>query len=333
LAAGASDLTGGRWDDRFVVTAIASLANRPVQLTARRASRTRKSGELILVALATADDLATGMARAVALLRRALGAERVEWWAPSRDDDAPRLQVADGAGGGSPARFELGPAGFIVCFGGAERRARTTVKRIAPVVRRRFAEERLACEAARLVQRNQALEDFAALVAHELKTPLRAALSAPGGTRFVEQALELVDSVLEAARTGMDAGTANSAMSLAAALGQLGEVNARIDTELPPELPLAPAALHILLRNLIGNAVAAGAHRIHVAGSRSARSWMLVVDDDGVGLAGSEGYASGSGIGLQLCRRLAERLGGALELCPRLGGGTRATIFVGPAGA
>src|SRR6478672_11450196 len=51
-----------------------------------------------------------------------------------------------------------------------------------------------------LARRNEALEDFAALVAHELKTPLHAALLADDPSRLVDEALDLVDELLEAAQ-------------------------------------------------------------------------------------------------------------------------------------
>jgi signal transduction histidine kinase len=58
----------------------------------------------------------------------------------------------------------------------------------------------------------------------------------------------------------------------------------------------------------------------------SSFSWRLVVDDDGVGLAAIDRYDAGSGLGLALCRRIAARFGGALELAARPFGGTRATL-------
>jgi signal transduction histidine kinase len=69
-----------------------------------------------------------------------------------------------------------------------------------------------------------------------------------------------------------------------------------------------------------------GARFVHVAAVWSARSWCLSVDDDGVGLAEPDGYAAGSVLGPALCRRIAARFGGALELTPPLVGGTRATL-------
>ena len=51
-----------------------------------------------------------------------------------------------------------------------------------------------------------------------------------------------------------------------------------------------------------------------------------MVDDDGFGLADVDSYTAGSGLGLSLCRRIAARFGGVLELAARPSGGTRATL-------
>jgi signal transduction histidine kinase len=82
----------------------------------------------------------------------------------------------------------------------------------------------------------------------------------------------------------------------------------------------------VILRNLLSNAVAAGAHHVHVTTAESSRSSRLLVDDDGVGLADVDHYARGSGLGLSLSRRIAGRFGGVLELAPRPSGGTRALL-------
>src|SRR6266542_3393894 len=99
-----------------------------------------------------------------------------------------------------------------------------------------------------------------------------------------------------------------------------------VTTDLQATLPLPHGPLRVLLRNLLPNAVAAGAHHVHVAAVQSSRSWRLSVDDDGVGLAEVDRYAAGSGLGLSLSRRIAGRFGGALELAARPSGGTRATL-------
>jgi signal transduction histidine kinase len=197
------------------------------------------------------------------------------------------------------------------------------------LLRRRCAEERLARVAVELAQRNAALEDFAALVAHELKAPLLAALVTDEPASQVEQALDLIDLLLAAATT---TGPASSAVRdcLDEAVRDLGDVGVEITSDVTPQAPLPAAALRIILRNLLRNATAAGARRIHVHATVSAGSWRLMVDDDGVGL-GAAGYAEGSGLGLGLCRRLAQRHRAALELTALPSSGTRAVLALAAA--
>jgi signal transduction histidine kinase len=188
------------------------------------------------------------------------------------------------------------------------------------------AEDRLALTVMQLARRNEALEDFAALVAHELKTPLHAALLADDPVRFVEEALDVVDALLDAAHNEADAPTFSSA---AEALGQAVEdlrVEVEVTADLATTLPLPQEQLRVILRNLLSNAVSAGARHVHVGARRDRHAWRLLVDDDGVGLAEDDGYASGSGVGLALCRRIAVRFGGELDLAPLQFGGTRATL-------
>lgn len=173
-----------------------------------------------------------------------------------------------------------------------------------------------------LLRRNEALEDFAALVAHELKTPLHAALFADDPSKLVEEAIDLVDELLEAAQ---DAPFEGAFASVAQCLDEIA-TRVEVSSDLTTTLPLPPGPLRVILRNLLSNAAAAGAEHVHVSAGRSARSWRLVVDDDGVGLAAPHHYAAGSGLGLSLCRRIAARFGGVLELAPRPSGGTRATL-------
>jgi signal transduction histidine kinase len=187
---------------------------------------------------------------------------------------------------------------------------------------RSLLEERLARAAMELARRNEALEDFASLVAHELKTPLLAALAADDPSRSIEEALDLVDNLLEAARAEKAAAAFTSPADLLEELG----ADIEITSELSAMVPLPAEPLRVVLRNLVANAVAAGAHHVHVTAMRSAGTWQLFVDDDGSGLEGTGRYASGSGIGFGLCRRIAARFGGALELTPRPLGGTRAAL-------
>jgi signal transduction histidine kinase len=285
----------------------------------------------IVLALATADDLASGMGRVVERIRRDSGAAGIEWWTAG-DDGAVELVAAAGFAHGPRESLPLGSAGVLVVHGGRlDPQIESALRALTPILRRRAAEERLARTTIQLARRNEALEDFAALVAHELKTPLHAALVADDPPRFVEDALDLVDALLEAAHGEPEERTFSSvAESLDQVVEDLG-VDIEIDADLATTLPVAREPLRVILRNLLSNAVSAGARRVQVTAVRSPRSWRLLVDDDGAGLGEVDRYTAGSGLGLSLCRRIAARFGGVLELTPIPSGGTRATLDFGEA--
>lgn len=189
-------------------------------------------------------------------------------------------------------------------------------------LRHRTTEERLTRIAQRLARQNEALEDFAALVAHELKTPLYAAVVADDPSPHLEDALELIDALLQAAQ---NVPTERTFASVSDCLDQAVEdlrADVAVSADMATPLPLPPEALRVILRNLLANAIAAGAQRVHVTTDRSSRSFRLLVDDDGTGLD----YATGSGLGLRLCGRIAGRFGGRLRVSPRPAGGARATL-------
>jgi signal transduction histidine kinase len=280
----------------------------------------------VVLALATADDLASAMDRVVGSVSRSSGANRVEWWTTD-DDGAPRLGAAIGIARGTRSELALGVAGDIVLHGATiEPELESVLTTATPIIRRRAAEERLERTAIDLAQRNQALEDFAGLVAHELKNPLHAALVSDDASTYVEGALDLVESLLEAARSESHKRVfASPAEWIDRAVADVGG-DIGVTTDLRTSLPLPPGPLRVILRNLLSNAVAAGAHHVHVAAVRSAGAWQLLLDDDGVGLGDVDRYAGGSGLGLALSRRIAGRFGGDLELVPRESGGTRAIL-------
>jgi signal transduction histidine kinase len=304
-----------------------STASTIIEFPVRHDERARDALEHdVVLVLATADDLASAMDRVVASVHRSAGANRVEWWTTG-DDGVPRLGAAIGIVRGAPLELPLGAAGKVVVFGGrVERDVESALTTAAPIIRRRAAEERLERTAIDLARRNQALEDFAGLVAHELKNPLHAALVADDASRHVEDALDLVESLLEAAGS---APTDRVFVSPCESVGQAVEdvgADVEITTDVQASLPLPPGPLRVILRNLLSNAVAAGAHHVHVAAVHSSHAWQLLLDDDGVGLAQTDRYAAGSGLGLSLSRRIAGRFGGDLELVPRASGGTRAIL-------
>jgi signal transduction histidine kinase len=192
---------------------------------------------------------------------------------------------------------------------------------------RMTTEEQLTEHVARLARKTEALDDFAGLVAHDVKSSLLAALRDEDPREGLTRALELVDSILVAVRTD-HAGTsvARLADCVQQAIADLGESRIEIVTNVTGQFPIPPDALRLVLRNLLANAIAAGAERIHVSALARGEQRILVVDDDGVGLAATDGYATGAQLGLRMCRRLVERCGCALELRPRAVRGTRAVI-------
>jgi signal transduction histidine kinase len=190
--------------------------------------------------------------------------------------------------------------------------------------------EQLAEHVVRLARKTEALDDFAALVAHDVRSVLITALRSPDSHAGVTRALELVDSILETVRADHGgSGVARIADCVHQAVADLGDHPAEIVTTVTGEFPIPPEALRLILRNLLSNAIAAGAERIYVSALARGDQCVLGVDDDGVGLASTERYAAGAQLGLRLCRRLVERCGGTLELRPRAIRGTRAMIVAG----
>jgi signal transduction histidine kinase len=279
--------------------------------------------QALVFELATAPDLGSGLARVLSMARSASGAARVEWW---EGDD---FVAADGLGSGRRRRFDLGSFGAFVFYGGhLDFQVAAGLQALLPLLRRLRADETLAMKAGELLRRNEALEEFAALVAHELKTPLHEALLASPASEPLQEALDLIDALLRTARDARPLDAVESPIAWFESV--VGDLGVRLDgleitSDLATSLPITVGALRIILRNLLTNALAAGASHVHVAILDSS---TLVVDDDGVGLA-EAGYESGSGLGLELCRRIARTFGARIQLTPRPYGGTRATLAFG----
>jgi signal transduction histidine kinase len=280
----------------------------------------------IVLELATADDVASGMARVVEWVRAGSGAAGAEWWATGDDGATLELVAVEGTSRGRRDSLPLESVGLFVLYGAPiDSDVESALIGVTPILRRRAAEERLARTTIQLTRRNEALEDFAALVAHELKTPLYAALVADDPSHQVEEALHLVETLLQAAQNDGKRTLASVVEALDQAVEDLG-AELEVTVELATTLPLPPEPLRVILRNLLSNAVSAGAQHVYVTAARSTRSWRLLVDDDGIGVGNDDGYAGGSGLGLSLSQRIAGRFGGVLGLAPRPSGGTRATL-------
>jgi signal transduction histidine kinase len=275
----------------------------------------------------SAESVGAAVEDVCALLLRQGAVAGIEWWTRQDAGRSFDLELSAGMTTGARATIELGPVGQLVLFGESAVELASTVGTLRPFLRRRWSEERLAEHASRLARRAEALDGFAALVAHDVKSSLLTALRDEDPRAGLTRALELVDSILEAVRVHeAAAGVAPLEDCVQRAIADIGDSHVEIVAGVTGEFPMPPDALRLVLRNLLANAVAAGAQRIHVSALARGDQRMLVVDDDGVGLDSADGYAAGTHMGLSLCRRLVERCGGVLELRPRAVRGTRAVI-------
>jgi signal transduction histidine kinase len=287
----------------------------------------------LLEAVALSDGAVSGMRRVLDRAQRETGAAGVEWWGPGEDGAFTRI-VTSGSACGEAASVALGRAGVLVIHGGRRSAALdTALEEVAPVIRRRLNEEQLARAAARLAQRNEALDEFAALVAHELKTPLQDALLVEEPRAYISRALDLVGVLLAAAQSGaVSEASSDISSCLDRAVGSLGR-DLRVTSDVAVPVPLPPGPLFVILRNLLSNASSSGATSVHVQSERTLSCSRLLVEDDGAGLGARDRYATGSSLGLPLCRQIAARSGGVLELSSRAPSGSRATLTFASAGA
>jgi signal transduction histidine kinase len=190
-------------------------------------------------------------------------------------------------------------------------------------------ENHLADEVAVLARAYTDVESFVALLAHEVRTRLkvteRALARADGvGLRIASEntwALEeLVEDLLELARARPDAyADAGDAMRwVIEDLGDSADAEIVLGELAAVALPLA--LLRTVLRNLVANALEAGASRVEVFARGDG---AICVRDNGPGMKPAVAakifgpYSSkfgGAGFALGLCREILRRRGGELWL-------------------
>jgi signal transduction histidine kinase len=173
---------------------------------------------------------------------------------------------------------------------------------------------------------------FVSLLAHELRTRLKVtewALCCSGeaglGTarENTRNAQELVETLLELAR-GQAGEPADAGAALCRVLHDLRADLERLEIEIVagalPRLPLPQALLETVLRNLLSNAIEAGASRVEVYARPDG---TICVRDDGPGVPPEQatrifgacsGKLGGAGLGLTLCREILRRRGGDIWL-------------------
>lgn len=222
---------------------------------------------------------------------------------------------------------------------------------------------------------NQLKGDFLATMSHELRTPLSVII---GFSELLNTAslnekqkkwidnihgsgkhlLNLLNDVLELAK--IEAGkmqvraeefnVRDVCEGVASIFRQQAESKRlQLDCDLSENLPLLkqdPQKLKQILWNLLSNAVkfTPEGGRIHVQAFREAQDLVLIVADNGVGIAPEDQEAvfekfrqssqvltreqGGSGLGLSISKELAKLLGGDITLASTLGQGTTFTVRI-----
>jgi signal transduction histidine kinase len=212
----------------------------------------------------------------------------------------------------------------------------------------------LARANAQLERANHDLEEFAAIISHDLKAPMRALrfladdIESELGQAMPEKAHEKLDRLKEQSRRMTDMLTALLEYSSA---GRKSEVLETVDTRAVvrgivgsvhrgaafrievdgtwPVLTTLRAPLDLVLRNLIDNAVKHHDREdglVHIAGADRADTFEISIADDGPGIAPKHREAillpfrklseqsDGQGMGLAVVSRTLRLLGGRLDV-------------------
>jgi PAS domain S-box-containing protein len=218
--------------------------------------------------------------------------------------------------------------------------------------RRRAEEQERKQHAEELTRSNARLEEFAYTAAHDLREPLRAisayteilAQETPMDASGIEMAKfildgtkrmsDLIDDLLSFAATGMQEPPR---------VVDLENVLAQATLNLEVEIKLSGALLMLshlpvvrgseiqlvrLFQNLIGNAVkyrGREAPKIHLSAEWRGRDWIVRVKDNGIGIAKEDQTRifapfvrlatreiPGTGLGLAVCKKIVEGLGGKI---------------------
>ncbi|SDX60238.1 Signal transduction histidine kinase [Modestobacter sp. DSM 44400] len=205
-------------------------------------------------------------------------------------------------------------------------------------------------------------------LSHELRTPLtrlRAevdlARERPIGDPAVPAALtaidaaaqdmqQIVETLLQAGRAGARTAPgrcrpAEAVATLLAQTGPTGPAGIDVAVDVDPSLVAGvdSAVLQRLLAPMLDNALRYARTQVQVRGSRTPAGVVLVVDDDGPGVAAADtdrvfvpGWRAdpadghpGGGLGLALARRLAMACGGTVTCRPQEGGRFEVTLPLG----
>jgi len=118
------------------------------------------------------------------------------------------------------------------------------------------------------------------------------------------------------------------------------EQRARIESEDLPTVLADPTQMHQLFQNLVGNALKFHGENppvVRVSGRRVAHEWTISVEDNGIGIEPqyserifvafqrlhTRAEYGGNGIGLAICKKIAERHGGRIWVESAVGKGSK----------
>jgi PAS domain S-box-containing protein len=253
-----------------------------------------------------------------------------------------------------------------------DREVKAVVVRQRDIQTRRLMEKERLEHAEELTQSNLRLEEFAYTAAHDLREPLRAIslyteillrtvkmdAGAQQLAKFVVdgtvQMFALLDDLLCFAQTGMheparrlDLRTAvDQALRILAPTIEASGARVKIG-----ELPVVKSdeiQVVRLFQNLISNALKyrrSETLAIDVSAERQGNDWIIRVRDNGLGIAEADrervflpfvrlakSEAPGSGLGLAVCKRIVEGLGGTIWVEEQTGMGTSFAFTLAVAG-
>ena len=238
---------------------------------------------------------------------------------------------------------------------------------------RRAVESERQRHAEELGRSNLRLEEFAYTAAHDLREPLRAisrytdillqkAQMDPNAREMAKFIVDgaarmstLVDDLLSFAKTGMhepprrvdlQQAVAQALQNLAPAIEASGAI---VTVDRLPILQSNEIQLVRLFQNLISNAVkyrSGNPVEIRVTAEQRGPDWVISVKDNGIGIA-PENQArvfvpftrlatrdvSGTGLGLAVCKKIIEGMGGTISVESELGAGSTFSFTIAAAQA
>lgn len=227
---------------------------------------------------------------------------------------------------------------------------------------RRAAEVEAQQQADELARSNSRLEQFAYVAAHDLREPLRAISlftymlvqqtqmdtdAKHMATFIVDNAARmstLIEDLLSFAATGVHKPLSRVDLQDAVALARqnlalaIKESGAVVTVHRLPIVRSNEIHLVRLFQNLIGNAVKYCGEKspeVHVTAEQRGPDWVIRIKDNGVGIAPKNHdrifdpfkrlhgrHVPGTGLGLAVCKKIVEELGGTIWVESELGAGS-----------